>query len=1760
MVRISFQHVVVVITVVACSVVSVGPWPAALASAVEAPTVVASVKPVDPGSLSLTVQEGDATTLVATGAGDDLSQPVVIQADDGAILATCIVGDDCAVEVSTDETGSYIARAGDTFSEPVVLAWPETPEAMEAISEASRLTLPLPKSGEETTGTDNGWGLTIGTRPVYQHEPWDTDGAWGHISTWPTSASSAWYEFYANATPPAGVDLSDEYEVLIRDKDIDNTLACGGVVPGDLSVACSYYHEYQGPDQHEVAVEVRRHGEVIASLPYDGWYDRYLHLEFWPQNGGVFLAGEPITLRAASGGDNFPWDVYSLYLQETTSGEILASCDSSPCIADASPGYYTGIRAYRAFAADPDDPTLHVAASTSYYTVSRDSWYASIWQYGPVQGGRVPVIVTTGGQDVGKTGGHYRTYIVDLTAGTVVKTCTTGTQCVTTVDATKGHTYAGAVASSQGPDIDVQAVSWSPITFTSDGGTIRNGARWETSGGYNPSIPSCQTCAGDPVNTYTGEFWDTITDLSFGDLKVTRNYGSTVASIDQGFGHGWSGNLRMRLEKAHSTIGADLSESQQLVVIQENGSFVPFARTDDGFATAARVQATLVAREDGTYAFERKDGQTYVFAANGELTTITDRNGNTRTLTYTDGDLTRIADDRGRSIDLSWTDGHVTAVTDSTGRTVGYTYDAADDLVEVTDVTGGVTTYEYDSAHQITAFTDPNGARVENVYDRGRVVQQTDALDRVMTFVYDIDSSGDGSTLVTAPDGSKTRSTYVDGAVVAQTVAEGTSVEATTTYAYVDGLRVATTDPAGETTTVTYDSRGNQTSATDPLGRTATSTYDEFNNPLVVTNPAGEATTFAYDERGNLLSSTGPDGAQTTYTVNPDGTVASVTDALERATAMTYDMHGFLVSMTAPDGAVATTAFDSLGRQISATSPLGNLAGSDPGHFTSTYTYDAAGRQLSGTDPLGAVVASAYDTGGRPTTVTDATGATTTTEYDLAGRVIAVVDAAGSRTVFSYDDAGRVTEVTDATGASTSTSYDALGRPTAVTDALGRVSRTEYDAGNRVIATVTPSGARTTYTYDAADQLLTVTDPLGKVTTTTYDQAGRPVTVTDADGRKVTTSYDATGRPVKVLRADGSALKWEYDATGHVTATVDASGARTTYTYDAAGRRASATDTAGRTTTFGYDAAGLLTTLTQADGSVTTYGYDAAGRRLSTDYSDDTPDVATVYDLAGRPTTVTDGTGTTAYAYDVLGRVLEVANGDTSVGYAWDKLGRLTDLTYPTGEKAHRVYDAAGQLTKVTDWADRDYTYTYDADGRTEQVVYPNDAVTSYDRDDAGQPLGITVSGNGIDLLELAYGYTDAGLLADQATTRSTQSRAPPATAASSSDFAWDGLGRIEQITGDNAGAFAFDAAGSVTTLADGRTLAYDSARQLTTLATPATDTAPAKTTAYGYDARGNRATATTDTGPSAGTVGHTYNQANQLTSVTGLDGTTTSYTYAATGLRATATTGTAVEQYTWDTLAGIPLLLTDATHAYVYGNGSTPLAQVDLADGSVDYLHTDALGSVRSTTDHIGAVTSDADYDAYGIPQAVTDVLCAVITRFGYAGEYTDATGYLYLRARYYDPTSAQFLTRDPLEATTGNPYGYTDGNPLQFTDPLGLFSGDWGTLAAGVVNLTWGTVKVAQGGAIVFLGATATVTLVGAIPGVVGAGVGVYHIGSGIAKAGKGARQIEMALQGDAGSATCTPADWKGDVSRFLWGTIPLGSFLDERTDWLDKWGSLP
>ena len=58
----------------------------------------------------------------------------------------------------------------------------------------------------------------------------------------------------------------------------------------------------------------------------------------------------------------------------------------------------------------------------------------------------------------------------------------------------------------------------------------------------------------------------------------------------------------------------------------------------------------------------------------------------------------------------------------------------------------------------------------------------------------------------------------------------------------------------------------------------------------------------------------------------------------------------------------------------------------------------------------------------------------------------------------------------------------------------------------------------------------------------------------------------------------------------------------------------------------------------------------------------------------------------------------------------------------------------------------------------------------------------------------------------------------------------------------------------------------------------------------------------------------------------------------------------------------------------------------------------------------------------------------------FLYAGQLYDKTsGLYYLRARWYDPKTAQFLSVNPLVAKTLQPYEYAGDNPVNAGDPSG-------------------------------------------------------------------------------------------------------------------------
>jgi RHS repeat-associated protein len=63
----------------------------------------------------------------------------------------------------------------------------------------------------------------------------------------------------------------------------------------------------------------------------------------------------------------------------------------------------------------------------------------------------------------------------------------------------------------------------------------------------------------------------------------------------------------------------------------------------------------------------------------------------------------------------------------------------------------------------------------------------------------------------------------------------------------------------------------------------------------------------------------------------------------------------------------------------------------------------------------------------------------------------------------------------------------------------------------------------------------------------------------------------------------------------------------------------------------------------------------------------------------------------------------------------------------------------------------------------------------------------------------------------------------------------------------------------------------------------------------------------------------------------------------------------------------------------------------------------------------------------------------------FGFAGEYTDKSGLLYLCARYANLNAGMLISRDPVMGVVGemsirwNAYSYAGGNPVNYTDASG-------------------------------------------------------------------------------------------------------------------------
>src|SRR5260221_14355069 len=129
---------------------------------------------------------------------------------------------------------------------------------------------------------------------------------------------------------------------------------------------------------------------------------------------------------------------------------------------------------------------------------------------------------------------------------------------------------------------------------------------------------------------------------------------------------------------------------------------------------------------------------------------------------------------------------------------------------------------------------------------------------------------------------------------------------------------------------------------TDPLGNTTTNTYDAKGNLLTVISPdpnsqtAGSVTQFTYDNRGELTRILDPLNHSTTISYYPTGLIQSITDAQNHVTSYAYDARGNRTSVIDPINISAHTtnfAYDLMNRLTIITFP---------NNTTDTYGYDGS--------------------------------------------------------------------------------------------------------------------------------------------------------------------------------------------------------------------------------------------------------------------------------------------------------------------------------------------------------------------------------------------------------------------------------------------------------------------------------------------------------------------------------------------------------------------------------------------------------------------------------------------------------------------------------------------------------------------------------------------------------------------------------------------------------------------------------------------------
>jgi RHS repeat-associated protein len=965
---------------------------------------------------------------------------------------------------------------------------------------------------------------------------------------------------------------------------------------------------------------------------------------------------------------------------------------------------------------------------------------------------------------------------------------------------------------------------------------------------------------------------------------------------------------------------------------------------------------------------------------------------------------------------------------------------------------------------KVTTLYKADGATVEFDEESGGVFKAPASTQETLS-----GTEAAGYTLTLA-DQTKYKFAGATGRLESVTDRDGNA----TTLSYSGAGRLETiTDPVARKIKLTYNAEGQVESAEDPMGHVVKYTY-EGGNLKSVTQPgeAGLRWQFKYDGSHEVTEMTDGNSGKTINEYNGSHQVTLQEDPAEHKLKFEYE--GFHTQITnETTGSVTSEYFTSNDEPASITRGYGTASASteyftyneagdvtsvtDGDGYTTTYGYDSAGDRTSMVDPDKDETTWTYDSTHDVETIKSPKGETTTIKREEHGNPEVIERPAPESktqlTKFKYTAHGELESVSNPLERTWKYEYNAKGDRTAETDPEGNKRTWEYNEDSQEIATVSPRGNvsggkpesfKTKIEVNPQGRPLKITDPLGHTTKYTYDGDGNVETFIDGNSHKTKYTYNGDDEPIKVEEPNKTVTETEYDGAGQVVSETDGNKHKTKYVRNALEEIIEIVNPLSKKTLKEYDGAGNLIKLTDPAKRTATYTYDPANRLTEVSYSSGSPAaVKYEYDKDGDRTKMTDGTGTTTYTYDQLDRMIESENGHKEVAkYEYDIANDETKITYPNKKAVTRSFDKDDRLEKVTDWSSNATKFSYDPDSDLEKMVFPSESKDEdkYVYNDADQMTEVKMDKSSEVLASLVYTRDNDGQV------KKTTAKGLPGAEVTESTY-----DENNRVTKSGSTEYKYDAANNPTT-EGASTNTYNEGDEL--------EKGTGET--YSYDELGERTKATPEKGP-ATTFG--YDQASDLTSVERpKEGETAkiedTYAYNGEGLRVSQDISGTTGYLVWDMSEELPLVLTDGTYSFVYGPGGLPVEQISTSTGTAQYLHHDQAGSTRLITGSTGTVGGKCTFGAYGAATCEG----AAATPLGYDAQYTSTdTGLIYLRNRVYDPGTAQFLTRDPLDegsstlahatgeqyvaaalrsASGSGPYVYANDNPLNNYDPTGLFT----------------------------------------------------------------------------------------------------------------------